>query len=101
MLLHTGFFYKRLELDIKIISTYPRVSQLLNISRETVVMEFSAIRGVSEHNKREIGVNLTGGRTNALEVTQKALGAATLDQMLASYVKHKANGSTSHPKLHG
>ena len=77
------------EADLDIISTYPRVSQLLNIGRETTVMEFSRIKGVSEHHRREVGVNLTGGRVNALEICQKILKAPTLDQMLHKYLEAK------------
>lgn len=71
--------------DLDIVSTYPNVSQLLNIARETCVMEFSRMEGITEEARREVGVNLTGGKTNAVEICQKILSAPTLDDMLASY----------------
>ncbi|MFO5701862.1 hypothetical protein ACLBSN_32355, partial [Klebsiella pneumoniae] len=33
--------------DLDIVSTYPNVSQILNIARETCVMEFSMMEGIS------------------------------------------------------
>jgi hypothetical protein len=76
--------------DLDIVSTYPNVSQLLNIARETCVMEFCRMRGISEEHRREVGVNLTGGKTNAVEICQKILGAPTLDQMLGMMEDHLA-----------
>lgn len=86
--------------DLDIVSTYPNVSQILNIARETVVMEFSALWGISEHHRREVGVNLTGCRTNALEIAQKIMKAPKLDTLLEGYLK-KRNGTpvvTADPK---
>jgi hypothetical protein len=79
--------------DLDIVSTYPNVSQLLNIARETCVMEFSRMEGVTEHHRREVGVNLTGGRVNAVEICEKILGAPTLDQLLADFETHTGKKS--------
>lgn len=75
--------------DLDIVSTYPNVSQILNIARETTVMETSALQGVSDYHKRELGVNLTGCSTNVLEIGQKILRAPKLDELLAGYLKSK------------
>lgn len=75
--------------DLDIVSTYPNVSQILNIARETVVMEFSALWGISENHRREVGVNLTGCRTNALEIAQKIFKAPKLDVLLEGYLKKR------------
>lgn len=75
--------------DLDIVSTYPNVSQILNIARETTVMETAAIQGVSDYHKRELGVNLTGCRTNVLEIAQKVMKAPKLDEVLAAYMKSK------------
>jgi hypothetical protein len=77
--------------DLDIVSTYPNVSQILNIARETTVMETSAVQGVSDYHKRELGVNLTGCRTNVLEIAQKVMRGPKLDEVLAGYLKAKAN----------
>lgn len=83
--------------DLDIVSTYPNVSQILNIARETVVMEFSALWGISENHRREVGVNLTGCRTNALEIAQKIFKAPKLDVLLEGYLK-KRDGLKEVPK---
>ena len=75
--------------DLDIVSTYPNVSQILNIARETTVMETAAIQGISDHHKRELGVNLTGCRVNVLEIGQKILKAPRLDVILAAYIASK------------
>jgi len=83
---HTLIFVHVADLDI--VSTYPNVSQILNIARETTVMEFSAIQGVSEHWRREAGVNLTAGRVNSVEITQKLMSAPRMDTMLLAFMAH-------------
>lgn len=77
--------------DLDIVSTYPNVSQILNIARETTVMETAAVQGVSDHHKRELGVNLTGCRTNVIEIAQKVMKAPKLDKMLEAYLASKEN----------
>lgn len=78
--------------DLDIVSTYPNVSQLLNIARETCVMEFSRMLGVSTHHRREVGVNLTGGRVNAVEICEKILKAPTLDDLLQGFQERHGLG---------
>ncbi|HFH4533053.1 TPA: hypothetical protein ACGJ7A_005744 [Pseudomonas aeruginosa] len=77
--------------DLDIVSTYPNVSQILNIARETCVMEFSMMEGISEHHRREVGVNLTGGRVNAIEITQKIMGAPKMDTLLEKFINTYKN----------
>lgn len=54
-------------------------------------MEFSMMKDISEHHRREVGVNLTGGRVNAIEICQKIMKAPKLDEMLKLYLDKKAN----------
>jgi hypothetical protein len=70
---------------LDVVSTYPNVSQLLNISRKTCVFEFSRMKGISEHHRREVGVNLTGGRVNAVEIGQKILGMPEMDELVSEF----------------
>lgn len=53
-------------------------------------MEFCMMSGITEPVRREFGVNLTGGRVNAIEMSQKVLGAPTMDAMLDAYLAFKA-----------
>lgn len=47
------------------------------------------MKGITEHHRREVGVNLTGGKTNAVEICEKILSAPKLDDLLASFKKDK------------
>lgn len=53
-------------------------------------MEFCQIQGIVESIRREFGVNLTGGRVNAVEMAQKVLGAPQMDDLLDAYLVYKA-----------
>ena len=46
--------------------------------------------GIIEPVRREFGVNLTGGRVNAIEMSQKVLGVPTMDTLLNKYLEQKA-----------
>lgn len=68
-------------------------------------MEFSRIRGVSEEYRREVGVNLNAGRTNAVEICEKILGAPALDDLLTKFEAHigkkpvgGTDGQDGHPE---
>lgn len=62
-------------------------------------MEFCRIQGVTEEVKREFGVNLTAGRVNAIEMTQKVMQAPSMDTLLQGYLAHKAKKSLPGPDL--
>ena len=66
-------------------STYPNVSQLLNISPATCVIEVSSIKGISEERRKAFGVNLTGGRVNSVQLATEYFNAPTLDQLLKEF----------------
>ena len=71
--------------DLDVAATYPNVSQILNISPSTCVFEFSRMEGISEMRRKALGVNLTGGKVNALPILQEYLGAPSLDTLLAAF----------------
>jgi hypothetical protein len=75
--------------DLDIVSTYPNVSQILNISRETTVIEFSYMQGIPEKWRREVGVNLTAPKVNSVEILQKIMGAPTMDDLLVAFLKDR------------
>lgn len=43
------------------------------------------MKGISEHHRREVGVNLTGGRVNAVEIGQKILGMPEMDELVSEF----------------
>lgn len=48
------------------------------------------MRGITEELRREVGVNLTAPKANAVEICQKILGAPKLDDMLGMFQAHLA-----------
>lgn len=77
------------DLDVK--SAYPYTEILANVSKATTKMELSYIEGVSETDRRIIGLNLTAGRTNAVELCTRAFGLPELDVLLMDYENQKNN----------
>jgi hypothetical protein len=47
------------------------------------------MKGISDHYRREVGVNLTGGKVNAVEICEKILAAPSLDTLLESFRKEQ------------
>lgn len=74
--------------DIDIEGTYPNVEDVMNISNETTYRELHQIQGLTEQERREFGINLTGGVSNAMEICCKVFGLPNMFQMLEIY---KAN----------
>lgn len=77
--------------DADVIRTYPTVGQLLGVSKETTYRERTInVRGMSEADVREWGVNLSTGEVNAVELCVKGLSLPRLDQLLVDYKEHLA-----------
>lgn len=77
--------------DLDIVSTYPNVQTILNISKETTYREIIGIQNMEEYEKRMAGVNLTAATTNCVELTCSIYKAASFDRMLDSYMKARDN----------
>lgn len=71
--------------DLDVEATYPTEEALFNISKETTACELVAIEGIDERTQRSIGINLTGGHVNAVEICTRVFKAPTLDTLLADY----------------
>lgn len=57
--------------DIDVAAAYPTGEDILNISHETTWRELVKIEGVSDKARRRIGINLTGGPNNAVEICRE------------------------------
>lgn len=68
--------------DLDIEGTYPNVQVAANVSKETTLRELARIEGISEKYQRIIGINLSGGVANAIEIGVMALGLPTPDVWL-------------------
>lgn len=64
------------DLDVK--ATYPTEQITCNISKRTTSRELSSIVGFTERERRIIGLNLTGGVSNALEISNMVYKMPTL-----------------------
>lgn len=73
--------------DADIASTYPNGQIIMNLSKETTVLELCRIKGIGRMRHRVIGVNLTGGTTNAIEILTEVVKAPTPIDLLAIYDK--------------
>lgn len=73
--------------DLDIVSTYPTVGIVLNISKETCVLELSRIQGINGWERRSIGINLTGGPTNALIISKKVFKVKSPIDLLDDFDK--------------
>lgn len=80
--------YIRIELyDLDCVSTYPTTEIVANISKATTFMELCKIKGLDEITQRSIGINLTGGPTNALEIAHHAFGFPLVDELLDDFLQ--------------
>ena len=71
--------------DIDIEGTYPTLEDVLNIAKETTARELSSIEGLPEHKRREIGINVSGGPVNAIEICVEVMGLPTPIEWLDIY----------------
>lgn len=71
--------------DLDVEGTYPTLEAILNISKETTHMELAGIAGMAEHDRRMVGINLTGGKSNAVEICCAVYGAPSPSELLAAY----------------
>ena len=78
-------FIFRENADIDVTSSYPKSNSTLNTSRETLVKELISIEGVSERDRRDCGINLSGGFVNAMEITKRLYSAPDVYQVLDYY----------------
>lgn len=75
--------------DLDVEGTYPNAESVQNMSKETTVMEFSAFKDIPLYEQRHIGVNLTGGPINAVEICTRVFTVPQPAEWLAQYQKEK------------
>ena len=71
--------------DLDVEGTYPNVEIIMNISKETTAQELCYIKDVPEIYRRSVGVNLSGGYVNAVEICMQVFDSPSLDTLLATY----------------
>lgn len=63
----------------------PTIQRILNISKETTYRELSRIKGITEEVQRAMGINLTAGPVNAIEIVCNIYKAPTPDELLKAF----------------
>jgi len=81
---HTG--------DLDVSASYPTNEEVMNISKETTHRELIGIDGISLHERKMSGINLSGGQTNAVEIATTLFGLPELDTLLAAFEEDMKNG---------
>lgn len=71
--------------DIDVVSTYPRLQDMLNIDKFTTQTELSSVEDMEEDQWRWIGIDLTGGHVNGSMIAQQLLGLPASNELLAYY----------------
>lgn len=66
-------------------AAYPNGEDILNASAETTVAEISAIEGLDNTTQRAVGINLTGGANNAIEICCSAMKYPTFDMLSKAF----------------
>lgn len=75
--------------DIDIEGTYPNGEDIMNISKETTYRELCQIQGLTEADRRIVGINMSGGVSNAIEICNKVLQLPALSELGDIYMKHR------------
>jgi len=84
----TNIFANNADLDAA--AAYPNGQCVYNISKETTYREIIKIEDVSEYDKRMMGLNLSGGHTNAVHIASVLLGLPTMHQFFEKFTEdHK------------
>lgn len=76
------------DLDVK--SSYPYTEIFLNISKATTMLELCQIDGVLEIIRRHVGLDVTGGRSNASSFCINIYKAPTNDTLLEAFEREVA-----------
>lgn len=71
--------------DADIGSTYPNGEILMNLSKMTTMMEVCRVAGVLPSKQRLLGVNLTGGPVNAIEIMTDVMKAPNPFELLEAF----------------
>ncbi len=73
--------------DLDIEGTYPRIQEKMNIAQDTTRKELVSVEGYIQHQFRMIGIDITGGSTNAWEIASKVMGFPDPIQLLDAFMQ--------------
>lgn len=84
-------YVRRYTSDADIGSTYPNGEIILNLSKMTTMYEVCRIAGVTTSKQRLVGVNLTGGPVNSIEILMETMKAPDPFELLAAFEEELAS----------
>lgn len=84
MMGHAPLIYTHVS-DIDVVSTYPKLQDMLNIDKATTVTELSSVEGFQEEQWRFAGIDTTGGFVNGTMISEQLLSLPTMSEMLRLY----------------
>lgn len=87
-------YVRRYTSDADIASTYPTGEVIMNLSKMTTMYEVGRIAGVSTGDQRLVGINLTGGPVNAIEIMQMTMQAPSPWDLLEQFEKELSGDET-------
>lgn len=71
--------------DLDVAASYPNGECVFNISKETTSKELLSIEGIDETTQRMGTINLSAGRTNAVEICTTLYSMPTFDMLLDAF----------------
>lgn len=71
--------------DIDIEGTYPKNEEVANTAKETTYRELAKIEGMDEEARRKLGINLSGGIVNSIQIGVTAFKLPTPSKWLDLY----------------
>lgn len=89
---NTKSYVYRYVSDADIATTYPTGEVIMNLSKMTTMLEVGSIKGLTVGKLRLLGVNLTGGPVNAVEIMQQSMKAPDMWDLLDEFKKEMAEG---------
>ncbi|MNG67289.1 hypothetical protein D3C79_255930 [compost metagenome] len=78
-------FVRRYTSDADIGSTYPNGEIIMNLSKMTTMYEVCRIAGVTASKQRLVGINLTGGPVNSIEIMTDVMKAPDPFELLEAF----------------
>lgn len=72
--------------DADVVSTYPKLQDMLNIDRATTMTELSSVHGFERDRYRHCGIDLSGGFNNATMICQTLFGLPDLETVRMSWI---------------
>ncbi|HCJ6130800.1 TPA: hypothetical protein NU556_000534 [Escherichia coli] len=80
--------------DADLTQAYPSATNMMNQSRETTLIELLSIHGVPEEVRRRVGINLTAGRVNAMEIATDFFLLPDKNVVLEAFLRRQGEAIT-------